>query len=81
MNKVKTPASNLLDYLLTKLDGKQNDAHLSYRLHVQAPVISKLRHGSLEVGATLILRAHEEFGLPVAQIRELAGMPAYVRGA
>jgi transcriptional regulator with XRE-family HTH domain len=81
MNKIQTPAGNLLDYLHAKLAGKQNDAQLSFRLGVQAPVISKLRSGSLKVGATLIMRIHEEFDIPVAQIRELGGLPAYVRGA
>jgi len=73
--------STLLDHLHTLLKGKQNDAKLSMRLGVQAPVISKIRGDTLKIGATFILAVHEEFDITTAEIRELAGLqPAYVRG-
>ncbi len=81
MNKTHTPVSPLLDHLLSKLEGKKNDAQLSYRLRVAPPVISKLRNGRLELGDCLRLRITEEFDMPPALVRELAGLPAYVRGA
>jgi hypothetical protein len=38
---------------------------------VAAPVISKMRKGTIQLGATLTLNIHETFLLPVVQIREL----------
>lgn len=52
----------------------KNDAALSRFLEVAPPVISKLRHGKLDIGASLILKAHEKTGIAVASIKELAGL-------
>lgn len=69
-------ANNLLDQLLA--DNKlKNDAALARELGVAPPVVSKLRHGRLAVGPTLILMIHEKFGVAVKSIREtLAGAAA-----
>jgi len=48
-----------------------SDRKLAEVLGVKPPVISKIRCGKLPVGATLILRAHEEMGIEVTRIREL----------
>ena len=64
--------NNLLDALITKMKLK-NDAALARRLRVAPPVMSKLRHGRLSLGAVLLLRMHEETGLPIAHLRALAG--------
>ena len=64
-------ASNLLDALRARFDIK-SDAALARELVVKPPQISKLRSGSLPVGATLILSIHEHLGVPVAEIRALA---------
>lgn len=62
-----------LDWLTAKLNLK-NDAALSRALEVAPPVISKIRHYRLPVGPVLILRIHEKFSIPVAEIRAaLAG--------
>lgn len=71
----------LLDHLQTLLTSRKNDAHLSHILDVAPPVISKLRHGRLEVGPTLIIKVHEAFGMPISDIKAMAGLPAYVGGA
>jgi plasmid maintenance system antidote protein VapI len=66
-------ANNLLDQLLADNQLK-NDAALARELGVAPPVVSKLRHGRLTFGPTLILTVHEKFGVAVKSIREtLAG--------
>lgn len=62
-----------LDSLLEQL-GLKNDAALSRELGVAPPVISKMRHGLLSLGPSLILQLHETYGMVVADIRaRLAG--------
>jgi hypothetical protein len=63
---------NLLDTMLEKLQLK-NDAALSRVLEVAPPVISKIRHRRLPVGASLLIRMHEVSDLSVAELRELLG--------
>lgn len=64
--------AHLLDTLIEKLRIK-NDAALSLRLQVAAPVISKVRHKVLPVGPNLLIRIHEESGLSIREIRALMG--------
>ncbi|WP_395406264.1 hypothetical protein ACHMW6_06225 [Pseudoduganella sp. UC29_106] len=65
-------ANTLLDAVSHHMDCK-NDRMLSALLDVAPPVISKLRHGRLNVGATLTLRIHElnPALFTIAGIREL----------
>lgn len=70
MAYVHTP-HKLLDAVIAQR-GLKNDAALAASLQLAPPVISKTRTGRLQVGASLILRLHEVFGMPVAEIRELA---------
>lgn len=60
--------SKLLDDVSFEFKIK-NDAHLSRELQVAPPVVSKIRNGTLPIGANMILRLHERFGLPVKKIR------------
>lgn len=71
-------SSHLLD-TVTAVMGLQNDAQLSRALGVAAPVISKLRHKRLPLGSVMILKIHEASMMPIAEIKHLAGLPAYVR--
>lgn len=64
--------NNLLDTLIDKLDLK-NDAALSRALEVAPPVISKIRHRSLPVGASMLIRMHEVSGLSIKDLRMLMG--------
>jgi hypothetical protein len=64
--------NKLLDALIEKL-GLKNDAALSRILDVAPPVISKVRHRRLSVGASLLIRMHEESGLSVKELRVLMG--------
>ena len=64
--------NHLLDAMLDKLKLK-NDAALSRALEVAPPVISKIRHRRLPVGASMLIRMHEVSDLSVAELRELLG--------
>ena len=63
---------NLLDAMLEKLKLK-NDAALSRALEVAPPVISKIRHRRLPVGASMLIRMHEVSNLSVGELREILG--------
>ena len=67
-----TPAS-FIDYVLQE-HGIKNDAQLCKRLEVFPPVLSKARNNKLPFGASLILRFHEEFDIPVREIKLRAGL-------
>lgn len=80
MSSYKTPLpdepsydpNNLLDRLIAKLNLK-NDAALARSLEVAAPVISKIRHRRLPVGASMLIRMHEISDISIADLRELMG--------
>lgn len=62
----------LLDHLIKKLD-LRNDAALARALGVASPVVSKVRHGRLTVGATMLISMHEASGISIKDLRELMG--------
>jgi len=62
--------NKVLDAIIEKLNLK-NDAALSRALEVAPPVISKIRHRTLPIGATILLRMHE---ISEFSIRELKGL-------
>lgn len=64
--------NRLLDSLIERLKLK-NDAALSRALEVAPPVISKIRHRRLPVGASLLIRMHEVSDLSIRELRELMG--------
>ncbi|MCD6026416.1 MAG: hypothetical protein K0R08_935 [Solimicrobium sp.] len=64
--------NNLLDMLIKQLHLK-NDAALSRALEVAPPVISKIRHRRLPVGASLLIRMHEISDLSIKELRALMG--------
>lgn len=51
----------------------KNDAALSRALDVAPPVVSKVRHGRLDIGDTLVIRIHELTGLTVREIKTALG--------
>jgi len=63
---------NLLGSLIERMNLK-NDAALSRALEVAPPVISKIRHRRLPVGASLLIRMHEVTNLSIQELRELMG--------
>jgi hypothetical protein len=62
--------NKVLDALIVKLELK-NDAALSRVLEVAPPVISKIRHQTLPIGATILLRMHEASNLSIRELRSL----------
>lgn len=63
---------SLLNSLIKTLQLK-NDAALARVLEVAPPVISKIRHRRLPVGASLLIRMHEVTELSIRELRELMG--------
>jgi hypothetical protein len=64
--------NHLLDAIQKRMALK-NDAALSRLLSVAPPIISKIRHGRLPVGASLLIRMHEETNMSIGELRELMG--------
>ena len=64
--------SHLLDTLRERMKLK-NDAALSRALEVAPPVISKIRHRTLPVGASLLIRMHEVTEMSIRDLRDLMG--------
>lgn len=64
--------SRLLDIVIDKLQLK-NDAALARTLGVPAPMISKIRHRRLPIGAALLIAMHEETGWSIRELRDLMG--------
>lgn len=53
-------------------NGIKNDAALAVALEVQPPVISKLRSGTLKLGASMIVKMHLAFDIPVRELQAVA---------
>ena len=62
--------NRVLDAIISRLRLK-NDAALSRLLEVAPPVISKIRHSTLPIGATLLIRMHEESDFSIRELRAL----------
>lgn len=63
-------AHPVLDYLKEKGLVK-NDRDLARVLEVNAPQMSKIRNGYMKFGASMILAVHEEFDIPIKEIKAL----------
>jgi hypothetical protein len=68
---------NVLDAIIAKLKLK-NDAALSRVLKVAPPVISKIRHRTLPIGATILLRMHDVSNFSIRELRALMASPRKV---
>lgn len=64
--------NRLLDHVKDSLLLK-NDAALARALEVAPPVISKIRHKRLALGASILVRINEMTDMPIRQMRELMG--------
>jgi hypothetical protein len=64
--------NKFFDSLIEKLSLK-NDAALSRLLEVTPPVISKMRHLSTPVGASMLIRMQEVSDLSIAPLRTMMG--------
>lgn len=72
LSQRKYDPNRLLDILIRKLELK-NDAALARALEVAPPVISKIRHHRLPVGASLLIRMHEVSGMSIYDLRKEMG--------
>jgi hypothetical protein len=66
--------NKVLDAIMAKLQLK-TDAALSRALEVAPPVISKIRHRTLPIGATILLRMHEVSDFSIRELKALMGTP------
>ena len=65
--------ARLLDLAIRSL-GVKNDRALAVRCHITPPAISKMRTGSLPIGASMLLRLHDETGISLDKLREAGGI-------
>jgi hypothetical protein len=65
--------NKVLDAIKERLNLK-NDAALSRALEVAPPVISKIRHRTLPIGATILLRMHEVSEFSIRELKSLMGV-------
>lgn len=63
--------NNLLNTIMAAM-GLKNDAALAIALEVAPPVISKIRHGRLPVGATILIRMHELTDIAIRELKAIA---------
>ncbi|MFZ6774707.1 hypothetical protein ACO0LB_18555 [Undibacterium sp. SXout7W] len=65
-----TAQNHLLNQVIMQA-GLKNDAGLSRLLEVAPPVISKIRHGRLPIGATMAIAIIEETDFSMSQITDI----------
>lgn len=70
--------NDVLDWAITN-NGLKNDAALARALEVAPPVLSKVRHGRLSIGSTLIVRLHEVTDVSVRDIKHKLGLRCLAR--
>lgn len=68
MNTNTSDTNGLLDTIIAR-NSLKNDAALARFFEVAPPVISKMRHGRLPVGATMILSMLDREIMTLAEIR------------
>lgn len=73
-NKVKNEydPNKLIDFLRAELKCG-TDSALASKLEVAPPIISKVRHRKLPIGAGLLIRMHEETEISIHDLRNLMG--------
>lgn len=60
----------LLDELIARFNVK-NDRQLAMQLGISTPVVSRIRNNKSAVSAEIIIRIHEVYGMPIAEIKAL----------
>jgi transcriptional regulator with XRE-family HTH domain len=65
-------ANPLIDAAIKAL-GVRSDAKLAQYIGMSPPYLSKVRHGKLPVGATLLCLLSEAMDVPVRELRALMG--------
>jgi hypothetical protein len=67
-------SNGLLDYV-KELTGAKNDARLGHILESSVSSISRIRHGKMEIGDTMLIRMHEATGKSVRELKGVLGVP------
>ncbi|MFZ6813581.1 hypothetical protein ACO0K3_03870 [Undibacterium sp. Rencai35W] len=67
---MKNQQTKLIEGLI-KLFALKNDAELAMNLKVAPPVISKMRHGKLPIGSSILIKIHDTFDISIKEIRAL----------
>ncbi|QYG04048.1 helix-turn-helix transcriptional regulator [Massilia sp. NP310] len=67
-------AHGVLDLLMER-HGLKRDADVSRFLGVSPPVISKIRHGAMNMSGSVLLIAMEKGGLSFSDVRNAMGRP------
>ena len=62
--------NQVLDRLMQR-KGLRNDAALCRVLGVSPPIISKIRHGRVQVSPALMIRMHDVFDLSIKELRAM----------
>jgi transcriptional regulator with XRE-family HTH domain len=66
-------ASRLLDLAIRTL-GVKTDRALAARCHITPPAISAMRSGRIAIGASMLLRLHDETGISLDKLRDAGGI-------
>lgn len=74
------PTYNPIKFInaISRIMEVKNDAALARALGYHPAVICKLRKRSFGISAENILRIHEVTGIPVKELREMMGAPAFI---
>jgi len=73
LTSTKGSTNRLLDVLIDVM-GVKNDAGLARRIGFSPQKISRMRVGNLPAGASFLINAHEESGIPIAELKMFAGL-------
>lgn len=73
LSNPKFNPNNLLDVLQVYFKVR-NDSKLAAALRLGRAPISKLRHGRISLTSGVLLRMHDVSGLPINELRQLAGI-------
>lgn len=64
------PAHTLFDFLKIEYE-LPSDRQLCAALGIKTPVLSKIRHGVINVSSDVMILIHEKTGMSIADIKEL----------
>ncbi len=60
----------LLDHIKATY-GVKNDRQFANAIDISTPVISRIRNGKSGVSAEIMIKIHEIYGMPIADIKKL----------
>lgn len=63
-----------VDWLVHEVFAVRTDAGLSEVLNVRPETFSNIRHRRKPIGPTMLIRVHDITGLPISELRRIAGL-------